>query len=59
MPTPTAPLAPMALHTHTGRPGVLEHSALLAATGIRKSFPVDGGAIDVLHGVDLEVADRE
>lgn len=32
---------------------------LLEATGIHKSFPVDGAMIEVLHGVDLSVADGE
>lgn len=34
-------------------------NALLTASGIRKSFPVDGGSIDVLHGVDLTIGDGE
>lgn len=34
-------------------------TALLAATGIRKSFPAESGAIEVLHGVDLAIADGE
>lgn len=34
-------------------------TALLAATGIHKSFPVDTGTIDVLHGVDLAITAGE
>lgn len=35
------------------------HAPLLRAEGIRKSFPVDRGAIEVLRGVDLSVAEGE
>lgn len=34
-------------------------TALLAASGIHKSFPVDGRALEVLHGVDIAIADDE
>lgn len=34
-------------------------TAILTAAGIRKSFPVDSGAVDVLPGVDLSVGDGE
>lgn len=32
---------------------------LLRATGVTKGFPVDGGSVQVLHGVDLAVASGE
>ena len=34
-------------------------TTLLRAEGVRKSFPVDGGSVEVLHGVDLSVAEGE
>ncbi|AQP45254.1 ABC transporter ATP-binding protein [Tessaracoccus flavus] len=34
-------------------------TALLSATGVRKSFPIDGSNIEVLHGVDLHITEGE
>lgn len=35
------------------------NNALLTASGIYKSFPVDGGSIDVLHNVELTIGEGE
>lgn len=54
----------MAPNATTSRPTTPQadqpHAApLLRASGVRKSFPVDGGSITVLHGVDLSIRDSE
>lgn len=46
-------------HSDTARGDGRPHGPLLQAVGVRKSFPIDGGSVEVLRGVDLAIAEGE
>lgn len=46
---------PVPPSTSSARPGAARPDAILALDGVGKTFQVDGQALEVLRGIDLEV----